>query len=58
MSKVYKPVKCANRECAYPKMQCVNCPYNVDVFGKHTYAAKDPKGMYKWLSGIYGKNNM
>lgn len=58
MSKVYKPVKCANRECAYPKKQCVNCQCNVDVCGKHAYVTKDPWGMYKWLRDIYDQNNM
>ena len=58
MLKVYQPVKCANSECAYPRKQCDKCQCNVDVCGKNAYVTKDPKGMYKWLSDIYDKNNM
>lgn len=58
MSEVYKPVKCANKECAYPRKQCAVCQCNVDVNKKFVYYTKDPKGMYKWLSDIYDKNNM
>ena len=53
MYKVYVPVKCSNKECAYPIKQCENCHCNVNVNGKHAYVIKDPKGMYKWLSDIY-----
>lgn len=58
MSKVYQPVKCTNRECAFPKLQCEVCMCNQSKHGTHAKVIKKPQGMYKWLRKLYDQNNM
>lgn len=57
MLKQYQPVRCANKECAFPRKQCSTCQCNVDIHKKYVYYTKDPKGLYAWLHHIYDLND-
>ncbi len=58
MSKVYVPVKCANKECAYPHITCNNCRCNQTEIGKSAFAFKNPHNMYKMFKDITKINSI
>lgn len=45
----YEPVRCANKECAFPTVTCDECRCNVSLFNSAALVFKGPKGNYRFV---------
>ena len=45
----YEPIKCMNKECAFPGLTCNECNSNKTIKRKSALVVKDAKARYSWI---------